>query len=312
MSNQRMLNVLNPPALRYFSEVAQAGSFRQAAHNLGIAVSAIHRQIGLLEEQLGVRLFDRGRGSAGVVLTPAGEALVYRSGRAMAEISQGINEIIDMSGVRRGRLNIGTTDAVATDLLAPLIGEFRKKNPRVDFQIRVGEKAELLSRHNEMQLDLLVMFNMPAFLGLRVLSEIKLKTYVITARDHPLARLGRDTLSLLECVQYPMAIATDPAIQDGILGRILAATGIRPHMVMTTNSYVFMREAVRHSEIIAIQGMFDGRYAHQSPDLCAIPLRETLGRFSTLTISAPVSRELSGLTEAFVADLVEAVADKEK
>lgn len=312
MSKQRMLNVLNPPALRYFSEVAQAGSFRQAAHNLGIAASAIHRQIGLLEDQLGVRLFERSRGSTGVELTAAGEALAYRSGRALAEISQGINEIIDMNRIKRGRLTIGTTDAVATDLLAPMIGEYRRTNPRVDFQIRIGDKAELLARHNELQLDLLVMFNMPAYLGLRVLDEIKLPTFVVTSGNHPLAIANSDTVSLDECVAYPMVLATDPSIQDGILGRILAATGVRPHVVMTTNSYVFMRETVRHSDIIAIQGMFAARGVHRSDDLCCIPLRETLGRFSTLTVSAPVNREIAQLTDEFVQVLVNAAAVKEK
>lgn len=312
MATQRMINVLNPPALRYFSEVAQAGSFRQAAHNLGIAASAIHRQIGLLEEQLGVRLFERARGSSGVELTLAGEALAYRSGRALAEISQGINEIIDMNRVKRGRVIIGTTDAVATDLLAPLIGEFRRKNPWVDFQVRIGDKAELLSKHNEMQLDLLVMFNMPAFLGLRVLSEIKLQTYVIARVDHPLSQLGGDTVSLAECVTYPMALANDPTIQDGIMGRILAATGVRPHMVLTSNSYVFMREAVQHSDIIALQGMFGGRFTHRAKDLFMVPVRETLGRFSTLTISAPVNRDMTALTEDYVATLLEALNAKDK
>lgn len=308
MSTHRMQNVLTPPALRYFSEVAQAGSFRQASHNLGIAASAIHRQIGLLEEQLGVRLFERARGSSGVQLTAAGAALAYRSGRAVAEISQGINEIIDLGRSKRGRLTIGTTDAVAADLLAPVITEFRRANPLIDFQVRIGEKGELLSRHNEFQLDFLIMYNMPTLLDLRLIEEVKLQSYVVTAQDHPLAQGGRDTLSLMECVQYPMALASDPTIQDGILGRILAATGIRPRVVVTTNSYVFMREAIKNSDVISIQGVFGGRFAHQSPDLCYIPLRETLGRFSSLSISAPVNRPLPAVADLFIADLLQALA----
>ena len=112
-------------------------------------------------------------------------------------------------------MTIGTTDAVAADLLDPLLGDCRRKNPHVDFNILIGEKAELLSRHNEIQLDLLVMYNMPAVLGLKVIEEIKLQSYVITAPDHPLATQGRNTLLLLECVAYPMALATDPATQGG-------------------------------------------------------------------------------------------------
>ena len=48
-------------ALRYFYEVARYGSFRLAADKVNIAASAISRQIQLLEQELGVKLFDRSR-----------------------------------------------------------------------------------------------------------------------------------------------------------------------------------------------------------------------------------------------------------
>ena len=64
-------NFVNTAALRYFYEVARYGSFRLAADRIHIAASAISRQIQLLEQELGVKLFARDR--KGLRLTAAGE-----------------------------------------------------------------------------------------------------------------------------------------------------------------------------------------------------------------------------------------------
>src|SRR5260370_13671849 len=67
--------------LRIFQAVADAGSFTHAGEGLKLSQSAISRQIGALEEQLGVMLFHRH--ARGLILTEQGE-LLYRTARYMA------------------------------------------------------------------------------------------------------------------------------------------------------------------------------------------------------------------------------------
>ena len=67
--------------LRIFQAVADAGSFTHAGEALKLSQSAISRQIGALEEQLGVMLFHRH--ARGLILTEQGE-LLYRTARDMA------------------------------------------------------------------------------------------------------------------------------------------------------------------------------------------------------------------------------------
>ena len=67
--------------LRIFQAVADAGSFTHAGESLKLSQSAISRQIGALEEQLGVMLFHRH--ARGLILTEQGE-LLYRTARDMA------------------------------------------------------------------------------------------------------------------------------------------------------------------------------------------------------------------------------------
>ena len=62
--------------------VVEAGSFRQAAEQMKISPSAVLKQIGLLEKELGVKIFERSR--KGVTLTKAGES-IYRDAKYIVE-----------------------------------------------------------------------------------------------------------------------------------------------------------------------------------------------------------------------------------
>ncbi len=69
---------LVPASLRYIDQVARSGSIQKAAKELNVAASAIDRQILLLEQDMGVELFERL--PRGMRLTAAGDALVTLAG----------------------------------------------------------------------------------------------------------------------------------------------------------------------------------------------------------------------------------------
>ena len=78
--------------------VVEAGSFRQAAEQMHISPSAVLKQIGLLEKDLGVTVFDRSR--KGVTLTKAGES-IYRDAKFIVsfsdEATKRVKDIADQS-----------------------------------------------------------------------------------------------------------------------------------------------------------------------------------------------------------------------
>ena len=90
--------------LKYFDEVARAGSIRQAAERLHVAPSAVNRRIQDLEEELGVPLFERL--PRGMRLTSAGELFVqYVRSRASA-LDEVRSEIEELQGLRRGSVKV--------------------------------------------------------------------------------------------------------------------------------------------------------------------------------------------------------------
>jgi LysR family nitrogen assimilation transcriptional regulator len=74
------------PQLSYFVSVARLGGFNAAARARHVSQSALSRQIAMLEDEMGVALFERG--SRGVMLTPAGVALKDRAERLLGDVSR--------------------------------------------------------------------------------------------------------------------------------------------------------------------------------------------------------------------------------
>lgn len=124
-------------ALAAFDAVARLSSFSAAATELSLTQSAISRQVGVLEEQLGVQLFERG--GRGVSLTPAGKAYARSIGNALSAIRSASLEA--MTRMHGNVLNLAILPTFGTRWLLPRIPEFVSKHPGIilNFATRIGQ-----------------------------------------------------------------------------------------------------------------------------------------------------------------------------
>jgi DNA-binding transcriptional LysR family regulator len=91
--------------LRYFVAAAEELSFNRAAQRLRIAQTPLSNQIKQLEEELGVRLFERT--SRGVRMTEAGETLLEEARRIFVQVDQTVNLVRRVGYGEVGRLTLG-------------------------------------------------------------------------------------------------------------------------------------------------------------------------------------------------------------
>lgn len=110
---------LVPRSLKYIDAVAQIGSIQGASRELGVAASAINRQILLLEDALGVKLFDRH--PAGMTPSPAGEAFLVLARRWTKDVDRLVAEIKQLQGLDLGRVRIAAMDSMANGVLPRFI-----------------------------------------------------------------------------------------------------------------------------------------------------------------------------------------------
>ena len=122
-------------ALKLFVEAAEAGSISEAARRTGIPLPTFSRQLRKLEDDLGMRLLERG--PRGLALTPAGNQLISDAEPALASLAQAEQRLHDASGVA-GRLRISMPPHLAE--LWPLFRAFGRRFPAVTFDVFVTDR----------------------------------------------------------------------------------------------------------------------------------------------------------------------------
>jgi LysR family transcriptional regulator, carnitine catabolism transcriptional activator len=122
------------PSLRLFMQVAHSLSFSETARTANLSQPALSRTIRLLEEDLGVRLFDRN--SRNVRLTTAGAALLPTVERLTGDFDLAFRELKQTFEGQRGRVVVGALPTFAAHLLPGVLGRFRRSHPQVEIILR--------------------------------------------------------------------------------------------------------------------------------------------------------------------------------
>ena len=128
--------------LKVFRAVAEHLSFRKAAERLFLSQPAVTLQIKALEDDLGVRLFDRAANR--ISLTPQGARLLRYAKKIATLVSQAEQELAAGEGQLSGELALGVSTTIAQYVLPRLIGAFLGEHPRVKLLLQSGNTEEIV------------------------------------------------------------------------------------------------------------------------------------------------------------------------
>ncbi|MEO1200192.1 MAG: LysR family transcriptional regulator [Pseudomonadota bacterium] len=126
--------------------------FRRAAERLGVTQPALTARLRRIEEVLGARLFERGRG--GVAPTAAGLAFADGAQRILDTAEETADAV---RGARDGlgeTVRIGMTQVAAYQLVAPCLAAFRQSNPLARVKLSEGQTAGLEAKLEQRQVDI--------------------------------------------------------------------------------------------------------------------------------------------------------------
>src|SRR5690348_790722 len=172
--------------LRYFCAVAETGSFTRAAEREQIAQPSLSQQIMKLEEELGVRLFDRlGRT---VRLTDLGQTFLPRARTILMELKAAKEEVAERQSTVSGPICVGVIPTIAPYFMPSRIANFSRKYPEASITVVEDVTVRLLDRLRAGLVDLAVLA-LPA--RGHDLESFPLRTerlYAILPKNHPLAK----------------------------------------------------------------------------------------------------------------------------
>lgn len=278
--------------LHYVDAVARCGSIRAAAEQLQVAASAVNRRIQDLEAELGTPIFERL--PRGVRLTAPGELFIGYARRRSADLEQVRSQIEALRGVRRGRVSVAASQALAPSFLPRAIHAFQQARPGISFEVKVLDRERAARAVSDFEADLGLIFNPPDLRGLRVLAQARQRTCAVVAPDHPLA--GRTSVRLKECLDYPLALP-DPSLSGrGVLDDLFEKSSVQPSAALVSNSYEMMRGHARESGGVSFQIEID---AGGSTNAVAVPIDEQGLAAGRLVLVALQGRVLPVAAAAF-------------
>jgi len=168
-----MHNRLSWDDIRYFLEVARAGTLSGAARALGVEHSTVARRIGQLEDALPAKLFHRL--ARGWTLTAEGAELLHKAQGVEAEVT-GFRRTASGLDTLAGAVRISAPPLVLSHLIAPNLADFARTHPDLTLEL-VGEQRDADLWRAEVDLALRFREPMDPDLVVRPLAEVSYGLY---------------------------------------------------------------------------------------------------------------------------------------
>lgn len=229
-----------------FVRVAQFQSFSKAAASLGYSQSAVTVQIRLLEEELGVRLFDR-MGKR-VSLTGQGHIFQESAINIIQDVNRAKQSLAGADEVLRGQLHIGTLESLCYARLPGIIRSFRVHHPQVSVQITTGIPEELISKMERGELDIIYILDEPLYNNswCKMLEEPE--EMVVVASAALGRKLSGRPHKLTELLDKPFYLTERDANYRRLLDRRLASFGQAIIPALESSYASFLLRVLEESE----------------------------------------------------------------
>lgn len=294
-----MRGSLVPASLRYVDQVARSGSIQKAAKELNVAASAIDRQILLLEEDLGVELFERI--PRGMRLTAAGDTLVTLARRWRNDERKAASDIRQLQGIHQGHVRLVAMDSHANGFLPQFIEKLSISHPRISLEVEIASPDNALSALVGGDADIIAAFNLMPRREVHVLWSAELPFGCVVAPEHELAK-GKTT-SLQEAVHHPIALQSKALFIRRYLDTHHGWLFADPQKALVTNSLQLVKQLARSGRYIAFTSELDAAPEIIDGSLVFLPVRDKGAEPQTVGLAIDVRKPLSRVGR-IVADML--------
>ena len=236
--------------LRYMVALAEERSFTRAAMREHIAQPALSQQIQRLEREVGLALVERT--TRRVTITEAGELLVARARRILAELASAHDELESLRGFEAGRVTVGAMHTMGPVDVSAALASYHERHPFVDLSVREHSSEELadLLRVDQLDLAFLSVTERIESHGLALHQLVSEELVAAIPGDHRLA--GRDRIRMGELAGEQFISFREGARLRELLVEGAHQTGFQPNIKFESNESHRIRGLVARGLGVAI------------------------------------------------------------
>jgi LysR family cys regulon transcriptional activator len=230
--------------LKYIWEVAR--------HNLNVSATAeslhtsqpgISKQIRLLEDELGIQIFQRS-GKHLTEITPAGKAIVRIAGEILEQAKNVKTVALEFADPGKGSLSIATTHTQARYALPPVIKAFIDKYPGVTLGMHQGTPVQISEMAANGSVDFAIATEaLELFNNLVMMPCYQWNRSIIVPTRHPLVKVKK--LTLQDVALYPIVTYVFGFTGRSQLDKAFNAVGLEPNVVFTATDADVIKTYVR-------------------------------------------------------------------
>lgn len=193
--------------LRYFNHLAKVLNFTKAAEDLFVAQPTLSVAIKRMEQELGVKLFKRGKGSSRIELTESGAAYYEYVSLALNNLDTGLRVAREIQGEANSLVRVGTVYSMQGINWSQAMQAFlsKKSNPP-KISIEQSYSLELIARLRKGELDVVFAARMDDLDDLNYIYVWSQPLVLGVHKNHPLAKreiITLDDLKKYEILTYP-------------------------------------------------------------------------------------------------------------
>ena len=235
---------MNLQQLKYICAVARNRlNVSAAAESLHTSQPGVSKQIRLLEEELGIQIFERsGKQFHGI--TEAGQAIIDMASKVLAELSNIRHTAQDFNNPKQGHLSIATTHTQARYVLPSVIKNFTQHYPQVALHMHQGTPMQISELAANGTVDFAIATEaLEYFEDLVMMPCYHWNRCIIVPKTHTLANAGKLTLEAL--AQHPIITYVFGFTDRSKLDQAFKQHDLKPNVILTATDADVIKTYVR-------------------------------------------------------------------
>lgn len=283
--------------LRYFLVVGRTGSIRRAADILNVSASAIDRQILQAEAMIGTTLFERL--PTGLRLTSAGEMMMAAGGRWAKELADLHAQIDDLSGLRRGHVDIAVIDALARGLIPAIVREIQREHPGITIGLSVLDNRDVQGAIVDGRVDFGLLLEPRSGRGLLVRTHAEIALGFVTLPGHALA--ARGACRFAAGVGHRLVVPAEPLALCQQVTALEAATGVPLDVAARADNIQMLKSLVLEGIGVGLLTSLDVASEVAAGELVFVGITDPVVRPLSLGLCVGPARTLSAAANLVLA-----------
>ena len=279
--------------LRYFLTVVNEESITKASNSLHITQPTLSRQLSQLEDEIGVKLFERG--SRKIKLTNEGLLFRRRAEEILQLVSKTEKEMTEHEEFVDGEISIGCGELASVQVLAEIIKSFHEKYPLVRYDIHTANADHIRERLDKGLTDiglLLEPVDINKYEFIRM--NIKEKWVALMCTDDPLSE--KESITPEDLSDLPVCIVKRSLVKNELaswFGDYFKKLNIQFTSNMSTNATIMVQNGLTYA--LVLEGSLPYWHTEQ---ICYRPLSPELTATSVLAWKRHQPQSLA--TEKFI------------